>query len=1050
MSPDQPPLELGPLSAWFAEGVRSEIAALEKEGGTQEYEVLSGRSIEGTSDSQAIFQFVIADGTRIPEDASGRLKTQTDEFAATVISQQGNYINLHVVGQASLPPNIPRAMLIIDDTALLRKLAEILQEISIKPSGFGPLAVQVFHPNLAKVGSAKLPDCPALRKDIGELSAVLEQACGSSITYIWGPPGTGKTFGIAHLIAALIESGERVLVTSHTHAAVDQAAYAAVRPEAGREGPLADHPAVRNGKVIRIGHTLDKKVASIQLNKVLETKAEEIQTELSGTENSARKLNQRRASYRAAISEWDKLNDIISKLNTEEERAKHLEDEQSKKESSINDIKDHINVRTVQVEKAQRAWFRRQAKTERARKILQDAETELQSLEEELSLGYRELEKRKEFLRDIKAIRVSQMSLCEKFPPRTNIEKELLEIAKELDPLEEKIRFLQDAISKLEAKIIDDAQVIFCTLTKCYTGKELEGQRFDAVIVDELSMALPPLVFLAAGRATERAILVGDFLQLPPIVRSDSPISNARLGTDTFHLAGVADDSKPSQNCSVLTRLTQQRRMLPEIADVARHLVYSQAGLELMDDLVALRKRKPIELDFLPSNPLVIVDTADLYCWSGKQPGSLSRFNFYSAVLAVELAAMIAAQILEPPSEEPPPIGIVAPYAAQRRLLSKLVNDMDLNRWVWPGTVHTFQGGEADIIIFDSVLDEPYWGARLCNPRSIDEVKRDLNVAVTRAKSKFLFIGSSEWLNRHAKPLCGLGQLWAFLKERADLVSATEFVELSFHEHVARQTNSSEGWKIPFREEGLVHEVLDEVCFFEFFENDISSASKSIFGLVPFFGEYRWPKIQPLLSGALARKVEVTLVTPPMSELENAANPEYVKKAIANLRDLGAIVVPASGLHGKDVVIDERIHYTGSLNWASHRGRNEIMHRTDSPTLAKLVLQYMQARYIRTASTYEDGTPRACPLCGWPTQVVNLRKQTRWDFQAMKIGCTNPKCEGYLRDINERAPFKEIPKCPQDGRTKYRRVRRGRGEIWECPKHPRDCPREKVVPGDPS
>jgi hypothetical protein len=666
-----------------------------------------------------------------------------------------------------------------------------------------------------------------------------------------------------------------------------------------------------------------------------------------------------------------------------------------------------------------------------------------------LSLVSKELQKEKRTIREIEAIRVSQKSVCEPFPPRADLERELSEIAKDLDPLEEKIRSLQDFISKLEAKIIDEAQAIFCTLTKCYTGKELEGQRFDAVIVDELSMALPPLVFVAAGRATARVILVGDFLQLPPIVRSDSPISNERLGKDTFHLSGVAVGSKPSPNCPVLTKLTQQKRMLPEVADVARNLVYSQAGLELLDDLVALRKRKPFESDFLPSNPLVIVDTADLYCWSGKQPGSLSRFNFYSAALAVELAAMVAAQIPEPPPEEPPPIGIVTPYASQRRLLSKLVNDMALNRWVWPGTVHTFQGGEADVIIFDSVLDEPYWGARLCNPRSIDEVKRDLNVAVTRAKSKFLFIGSSEWLNRHAKPLCALGQLWAFLKERADLVSATEFVELGFYDHVVRQSASPDGWKIPCREEGPVHEILDEVSFFERFGNDISSASKSIFGLVPYFGEYRWPRIQPLLSSALSRKVEVTLVTPSLSELEDTPNREYVKSAIANLRRLGAIVVPAIGLHGKDVVIDERIHYTGSLNWTSHRGRNEIMHRTDSSTLAKLVLQYLQARYIRSASIHEDGTPRSCPKCGWPIQVVNQRKQSRWDFQAMKIGCTNPDCEGYLRDINERAPFKAIPKCSQDGRTKYRRVRRGRGEMWECPKHPKDCPREKVVPGDP-
>ena len=250
-----------------------------------------------------------------------------------------------------------------------------------------------------------------------------------------------------------------------------------------------------------------------------------------------------------------------------------------------------------------------------------------------------------------------------------------------------------------------------------------------------------------------------------------------------------------------------------------------------------------------------------------------------------------------------------------------------------PGTVHTFQGNEADLIVFDSVLDEPYYGARLCAPKSLDEVRRDLNVAVTRAKNKFVFVGSSTWLNQHAKPGSGLGELWSLLKERADLVPAGELVERGFGQRVSDRYVDSSSWRLPHDADGFVHEILDETTFFERFAKDINSACKSMFGLVAYFGEYRWPRIQPLLSAALARGVEVTLVTPPLSEIERREeNRQYVEKAIKNMRELGAVVVSAAGLHGKDIVIDERIHYTGSLNWASHRGRDEIMHRTDSPS----------------------------------------------------------------------------------------------------------------------
>lgn len=159
---DSPPREPGALAAWFAEGVRSELAALEKDGGAQSYEVLSGKLVDSTGPNQAIYQFIIADGTRIPEDATGRLKAGNDEYAASVIGQQANRIQLHIEGRAPAPPAIPRAMLVIDDTALLRRLADILEETAAAPGAVGPLAVTVFHPARAQVSFVPLPDTSAL------------------------------------------------------------------------------------------------------------------------------------------------------------------------------------------------------------------------------------------------------------------------------------------------------------------------------------------------------------------------------------------------------------------------------------------------------------------------------------------------------------------------------------------------------------------------------------------------------------------------------------------------------------------------------------------------------------------------------------------------------------------------------------------------------------------------------------------------------------------------------------------------------------------------
>lgn len=912
------------------------------------------------------------------------------------------------------------------------------------------MAISVFHPEFATVNRKSLPDAPSLVQIVGKHREILEQAIGSSITYIWGPPGTGKTFTIAYLLTALIEAGERVLVSSHTHAAVDQALYEAVKKEEDSTGPLANHLAVSDGKVLRIGATTDPKIPdSVRFDKILETKGKEIQDEILEIEAQIKPLLKVKEWGQGALAEWDNLMEVTSRLNSIRESLDDSDLAQNNAERKISELGVLIKKLQHGLEKAKSAWFGREIRIHRATQALEKAKLDLLQAEKEIKSTLEENDKLLQIEHDLRLALKKQQEICNKLPKREIIENELSKNTNQLEPLEDKINSLQEELSQLGQNVINEAQAIFCTLTKNYIGNDLEAQKFDAVIIDEISMALPPLVFLGAGRATSRVILVGDFLQLPPIVRSDTEISNAILGTDTFRLAGIAQGNKPVEPCPVLTRLKKQHRMVPEIADIARHLAYRQAGG--LDDDEDVRNRNIKELapwlDFLPTNPLIIVDTADLYCWSGKQAGSLSRFNMYSAMLAVDLAAMAAKKMQKPPIEEPQPIGIITPFAAQRRLLSKLISDLELDQWVAAGTVHTFQGNQADLVIFDSVLDEPYYSARLTNPKVTEEVLRDLNVAVTRAKYKFMFIGSSEWLNRNAKPASALGQLWAFLKDQADLISALDIIGNDFQQRVSFTTSGPSAWDIPKGESGYTIQILDDESFFDYFAKDVFSSEDSFFALAPYFGEYRWPKIQPLIQEALARKIKVTIITPPLDE---AQNKPYVENAIRNLRSLGAVVVSASGLHGKDIIIDEKIVYTGSMNWSSHRGRSEVIHRIEAPRYAKQCLDFLHAKYIRQASRNEDGSPRVCPLCGSPIQIINQRRQHfQWDHQSMKVGCTNPDCEGYLRNVDERPPFMERPVCKIDGRTKYRQVRRGRGKIWQCPKHRKECPAEKVVPGDP-
>jgi hypothetical protein len=1037
------PVDSRALAGWFAEAVRAEIAELEKKGGEQRYELHAGQRVTPEKSPYTIYRFTLADGTLVPEDASGTLDVGGVQFKATVVAQDSNRVDVQLEVAEALGPHVARALLRVDDLGLLRKLADALDAVVASTETVSTLATSIFHPKSNGAYKAPLPAIPALNRITGEQRDVLEQACASEITFVWGPPGTGKTYVIAHLIAALVERGERVLMTSHTHAAVDQSIYETVKPG---EGPLADSNFEREGKIVRIGRVTNPKVPeTVRLDSIIERRAQAIQSEVSELQRRAAPLSAMRAQLNAQLAEWGRLGELQRRLlelkRHASESALHAKLKAKEQSEAVARVGEHKRG----LEEAGRAWFFRAKKVQQARELLGAAERAWGAASTAASDAAAAVRSAEQGLESLRVEAKKQVEVCERLLAIEALKQQLTPIEAELERIEHRLTELRARLDALEKEVIADARVVAATLTKCYVGNQLDGQAFDAVIVDEISMALPPLLFVAGRRALRRIILVGDFKQLPPIVRSDSEITDERMRQDAFHLSGIARDLEPT-NHSALVRIHTQRRMLRPIADVARAISYGPKGLT--DHADVLGRLQPAWLSFLPSNALVVVDTADLHAWCGRQAGSLSRFNLYSAQIAVELAAMAAVAIPKPEQINLPPIGIVTPYAAQRRLLSRLIQALDLSAWVAVGTVHTFQGGEAELVIFDTVLDEPYWTARLCNPNQSKEVKRDLNVAVTRARSKFVLVGSSAWLNHHAKPTSGLGQLWHHLKDNGDLVSALEIVEVGFAGRVAEASTT---YHVPGSASVPAHAILNENEFFDFFFNDLRAAKESIFGLVPFFGEYRWPKVEPLIREALERGVEVTLVTPPPSEAENRS---YVEKAIHSLRQLGAVVVPAMGLHGKDIIIDARVHYTGSLNWASHRGRAEIMHRTENADYARTVLDYLQARHIRSAAA-TGREPRACPNCLGPVQVVNERGMLReWDKQPIKIGCSNwqldkKSCKGFLVPIDQRAPFSQPPLCAVDHRTKYRRVKRGKGESWVCPKHPKTCERYKVVPGDP-
>src|SRR3972149_727283 len=102
----------------------------------------------------------------------------------------------------------------------------------------------------APVRPADAEPNPAVIQGIGRPNAdqmlAVRRSLGSDTTYVWGPPGTGKTMTLARIVEAHYRTGRSVLLVSHTNIAVDTA----LERVAER---LKGEPEFHQGLVIRQG-----------------------------------------------------------------------------------------------------------------------------------------------------------------------------------------------------------------------------------------------------------------------------------------------------------------------------------------------------------------------------------------------------------------------------------------------------------------------------------------------------------------------------------------------------------------------------------------------------------------------------------------------------------------------------------------------------------------------------------------------------------------------------------------------------------------------------
>lgn len=162
---------------------------------------------------------------------------------ATIVSLEGVSITISV--PEPLGEFIARASLQSDLTMLLRILIERIEKLSTHANLAGDRLLGETAPS-GEPESIRVDGLNASQ------AGAVASALGRDTTFIWGPPGTGKTRTIGKIGEQLVRRERSVLVVSHTNSAVDQAILEIVH-DLGNE--LVD------GSVLRLGTPKDQRLA---------------------------------------------------------------------------------------------------------------------------------------------------------------------------------------------------------------------------------------------------------------------------------------------------------------------------------------------------------------------------------------------------------------------------------------------------------------------------------------------------------------------------------------------------------------------------------------------------------------------------------------------------------------------------------------------------------------------------------------------------------------------------------------------------------------------
>lgn len=221
------------------------------------------------------------------------LRTEQSECLVTIIQLEPGALRLTSPTEIRLDQG--PCTLVLYPWFLYERLLSALGSLTVAPDLYPQSSLRLFG-RLPVTTTDRTVVLPHPELNASQRRAV-EQCCQSDLAFVWGPPGTGKTRTLGHVVTELLHHGYRVLVTSTTNAAVDQAlAKLAELPEA--------RPYLDQGQVVRLGQVQGRTFGA-SLSEALERRTVGIRQQQQAVEERLAKARTQAAACRVLLPRLD-------------------------------------------------------------------------------------------------------------------------------------------------------------------------------------------------------------------------------------------------------------------------------------------------------------------------------------------------------------------------------------------------------------------------------------------------------------------------------------------------------------------------------------------------------------------------------------------------------------------------------------------------------------------------------------------------------------------------------------------------------------------------